>query len=217
MKINLILFNSGAGGNFLSRVLTLDTVTFPLGGVSHGVPTAQQRFEKYRYGDQFAGFRFNEPLSNGFSKWVDMELTQYYFPLSSGMETLIEKDLVIIEAIHPHHYEEKLALFGPDDQIQHFYIDPRGCEDWIIDQQFHKGVLPATVSKDRARQYLLENITVLKNIVTTVNCYPISLTNVIQDQDSFLLEYVKICQILEVRAYENYATKIYQSWKTTWA
>jgi len=211
MIVNLIIYNIGAAGNFLGRVLTLDQTTFPMGGIDAAIPSTADRFNKYYYSSQFDFFKFNEMSTNGLSRWVELELNTYYFPLTSTIETLLEYNLKIIEPIHPHQIEDKINLFGQDDQIKLYYIDPTGCVEWIYNQSKHK------VSEARTLDNVLTDIDLLNIKLTKYSCCPISLANIINSQESFLKEYIKICNILEVTPHTEYAIQIYNSWKKTWA
>ena len=210
MIVNLIIYNAGAGGNFLGRVLTLDQTTFPMGGIDIDIPSTTDRFSRYYYDNKFESIKSNNILSNGLSCWVDYELNKYYFPLTSTMETLLEYNLKIIEPIHPHQIEEKINLFGKDDQIKFYYVDPTGCADWIHNQVQHKIDLNVTLDK------VISGINLLDVKLTQYSCYPISLANIIKSRASFLKEYNKICNILEITAHNQYAIQIYNSWKKTW-
>ena len=55
MIVNLIIYNLGAGGNFLGRVLTLDHTTFPMGGIDSDteIPSVADRLTRYCYDNKF--------------------------------------------------------------------------------------------------------------------------------------------------------------------
>ena len=109
MKANIICFLKGSGGNFLARVLSLDTTTVPLGGiVDDSQVDLQQRLERYDY-TKFLDMNFSQMQSNGLSNWVDQELTHLCFPLAMGFEKLAKLNLDIVEPIHPEHFEEKIS------------------------------------------------------------------------------------------------------------
>ena len=210
MIVNLIIYNAGAGGNFLGRVLTLDQTTFPMGGIDIDIPSTADRFRRYCYDNKFDSIKFNSILSNGLSRWVDYELNNCYFPLTSTMETLLEYNLKIIEPIHPHYVEKKINLFGNNDQLNFYYIDPTGCTDWIHKQVQHK--IDQNITLDK----ILSGINLLNLKLTQYSCYPISLANIIKSQSSFIKEYNKICNILNLIAHNQFAIQIYNSWKKTW-
>jgi hypothetical protein len=208
MKVNVILFNQGSGGNFLSRVLTLDPKTVCLG--ADIIDTAEQRCEYYCYDPPTIAP--NTHAKNGLSVWVDQELNKFYFPFSRGIEKLIELDKLIIEPMHPSHWDTKRQLLGIDDQIDLYYIDPNGCESWIKNQVRHKIYSPGNIEQEFQKQ-----ITALNSILQHNNAQAISLKNILDNDQSFLWECEKICNTLEVEFYSSLALKIYKSWRRTWA
>ena len=215
MNANLVMFLRGSGGNFLARVLTLDPSTVPLGGaVGTSHVTTEERVDRYRYNDQFTNKKFNTFLDNGLSFWVDKELNQYCFPLTLGVEKLIELDLTVIEPIHPDHFEQKLQYFGTDDQLKFFYIDPTNCIDWVVEQRLHKGAYAGSPAS--AKQRTLDELDCLMQLLEKYNPISIKLENIIQSESEFLKEYSLACKNLKLLSYPAEALEIYQSWKKTW-
>jgi hypothetical protein len=212
-----MVFVKGSGGNFLARVLTLDPATVPLGGtVDNSSLTTPERLDRYRYNDQFYTKQFNKPSgNNGLSHWVNMELNQYYFPLTMGVEKLIDLNLTVVEPIHPEHFEQKLQYFGVDDQIKFCYIDPLDCHSWIVDQRFHKGVCSANTSRVAAEKQVFDDCKHLQQIVTD-EFVPVNLKNILLSGQDFLNEYDKICKHLNILSFPTEALEIYQTWKKTW-
>jgi hypothetical protein len=202
MKINIVLFNRGSGGNFLARVLTLDPATVCLG--KNNIESAVDRCNYYCY-DAIA-VPPNTPAGNGLSVWVDKELNQYYFPLTRGIEQLVQLNQLIIEPIHPDHYQTKLQLLGPDDHAKLYYIDPTGCENWVAAQVRHK--IMANI-----KQPLSED---LNSIIEKQPAEAISLQKIIESEQTFLSEYVRVCNIMQLKSYPDLALKIYKTWQQTW-
>lgn len=210
MKGNIVLFNRGSGGNFLARVLTLDPSTVPLG--SDWVNTAEQRCEYYCYRES-PGTDFAAHSSQGLSYWVEKELKQMYFPFTRGIPALVDLDKIVNEFIHPHHYQEKIELLGPDDRFDLYYIDMTSCEHWVEQQIKHKIFLPPQYN---IIQGLQQESKFLTEILTKNQATPISLANIIESPSTFLQEYVKISCQMNLEVYQDLALKIYNSWKTTW-
>jgi hypothetical protein len=209
------MFLRGSGGNFLARVLTLDPSTVPIGG---GADTAHlptnKRVDRYRYDDQFSNKKFNVFLDSKLSVWVDKELNQYYFPLTIGVEKLIELNLIIVEPMHPEHFEQKLQYFGNDDQLTFFYVDPTNCMKWIVEQRLHKGAYtPSTASIE---QNTLDELNCLMQLLKKYDPISIKLENIIHSELEFLKEYRLACKNLKLPPYPTEDLEIYQSWKKTW-
>lgn len=205
MKVKIILFPRGAGGNFLARVLTLDPATVPLG--SENYSTAYQRCQQYCYTN--IATPFNQQLSNGLSSWVDTELNHFYFPLTRGFEELISLDQIIVEPIHPDHYAQKINLFGESDEIDLYYLDITGCKEWVQDQVAHK----ISNTADNTTETELESLnTIIQNLSPT----SISLLQILKSESTFCDEYIKLCNAMKLNSYPELALTIYQSWKNTW-
>jgi hypothetical protein len=220
MQIKIVFFVVGSGGNFLNRVLTLDPTTVPMGaGQQQQHFCAEQRYQRYHYDrvKSHVGSNSNEMLANCLTRWVDHELNFMYFPLSMGMERLIQLDQMVIEMIHPHHWIEKQKLFGIDDRMQFFYIDPSACVHWVVDQCMSK-VFPSGAQYERVLASVENSINQLQEIVSQLNTIEtIYLDRIIGNEDSFLEEYQRICNSMALQSYTEYAKEIYRSWKTTWA
>lgn len=214
MNVDVILFSAGSAGNFLARVLSLDTTTVPLGALTD-YNDVERRFNHYDYSRviENIGTDFNNFLTNGLSKWVNYELNKMFFPLTRGIPELIKLNLRVIEPIHPQQLNHKMALLGKDDNINFSYIDITECIEWVTKQQIHKGAykkFPTTHSTLDD----LKNVTkcAIENNATSIN-----LKNIILSEESFLKEYQKICAELNIKNYDLYAIGIYRSWKETWA
>ena len=203
MKVNIILFDRGAGGNFLARVLTLDPSTVCLG--KNNIESAEERCNYYCY--ENLKMPPNTPAGNGLSVWVDQELNHFYFPFSRGFKELAELNKVVIEPIHPDHYNNKLQLLGHDDSTSLYYIDTLDCESWVTNQFRHK--ISQTVPAK-----LQDNF--LKDILNSNIANAISLRQIINSELTFLDEYVKICDYMQLNSYTELALRIYRSWKKTW-
>lgn len=202
MKVNIVLFDRGSGGNFLSRVLTLDPTTVPLGNLDHCSP--EQRCEYYCYKTPTGPL--NTALPSGLSTWVDTELNQFYFPFTRGMEQLTQLNQTVVEPMHPDHYSNKIQLLGPDDQVSVYYIDPTHCEDWIAAQVKHK------IFSNRVHCIVPD----LKTVINGLDAHPISLEQIIKSESTFVEEYVKICSSMNLISYTDLALRIYKTWRTTW-
>jgi hypothetical protein len=219
MQAKIVFFIAGSGGNFLNRVLTLDTRTVPLGGYDSigNYLSVEQRAHRYHYDRiiEVIGNKFNKINSGNLTDWVKIELEKMYFPLTVGMEKLILLDQIVVEMIHPHHWHEKKELFGPDDDLELFYLDVKDCKPWVASQRLHKvlenGCLDTVLEKVHQDQaYMLDLIKDLK-------VKPVYLKNILDSTHSFMQEYARICDLLKLNCYPDLALSIYQSWQSTWS
>jgi len=214
MIANLILFVPGSGGNFLARALTLDTATVALGGIDDNT---EQRHNRYHYSNinNVLHRQYNTMSKNGLSSWVSIELEQMYFPLTQGIKTLIGLNKIVVEPMHPEHYETKLGYFGQDDTVNLFYIDPTDCAEWIAAQRIHKGARRQIESLSQTISRVNEEIVQLQRMCEHATA--ISLSAILKSQDDFLLEYQKTSLAMNLTTHNQYASSIYASWRETWA
>ena len=179
LDANLIIYNRGAGGNFLARLLTLDEATVPLGSKDN--LTTQERFELYHYKNiQLSYDSYGTFNKEHLSHWVDIELKEMFFPLTCGVETLLAMDLKIIEPMHPDELEEKLNHFGPDDTTNLMVLDSTGYKDWVLKQKIHKGAYTNIDLVEINYETECEIINYLSNP------YQIKLSNILGTNDEFL-------------------------------
>lgn len=212
MKVTLIGFHRGSGGNFLARVLTLDDKTVPIGPNPN--LNTKERLSFYRYEDKKFVKPFNKIGSDGLSNWVRQELNEFYFPLTLGIEKLSQLQKHVIEPVHLDHMLTKCRYFGPDDEVEIVYLDPSDCIDWMSKQILHKinsnyeqiRNIKKNIFDDE--KILIENFTIKHKIF---------LKDIISNEDTFLSCYIKICSIIGVRNYNSMALALYNDWRATWA
>jgi len=219
MKIKIIFFIVGSGGNFLNRVLTLDPKTVPLGGYcddSNNYLSPQDRAYRYHYDrvTEIIGNKFNIIGTDNLTDWVKVELEKMYFPFTIGFEKLVELNQLVIEMVHPHQWQEKKELLGKDDEIELFYLDLKGCESWVASQRLHKVSTDGKWNKT-LKQVYQDQENMLK-LVNELNIQPFFLKEIISDTNSFMQECQRICTLFELKFYPDLALSIYESWKLTW-
>jgi len=212
MQVSLILFPVGAGGNFMSRVFSLDETTVPIGGYQGGTNflNVQDRYNRYHY-DQVlknTGQDYNKLLKSGLTKWVDYELNNMYFPLTFGMEKLAKFNQHIVEPLHLWHIEDKMQLFGKDDLIKIYYVDCTDVEEWVCRQAITKGGMADITVAD-----VFTECNALDQFANEKKLQSIQLKSILYD---FETEYPRVCKIIGVRAHKQYAKQIFDSWKQTW-
>jgi hypothetical protein len=208
MNVIVVVFNPGAGGNFLARIFTLDPVTFCLG--SKDIDSPHERSKVYCY-DEPTG-KLNANYKDGLSIWVYKELKEMYFPFSRGIENLVQSKQIVVEPMHPYHFHEKMKLLGPSDNVQFFFVDTQGCKQWVCDQIEHK-ILNGKYLKKHFSDYekTLQDIVSSNPSFTAIN-----LSAIIESPETFVDEYVRICKLMNINYYPTLALDIYQSWKKTW-
>ena len=212
MNVNLVLFIPGAGGNFLSRILTLDSKTVPLGkqGEYQQLDT-DQRFEQYTY-------RNYPPLpiaQNDLVTWWKFELENAYPFRRLGIEKLVELDLEVIEFSHPEYFDHLLTVVGPNDCVKYFYIDTTGAEDWVVKQKIQK-----TGANGYSLEHVYDEVTqetkVINNQKTLYDFNPIYLEEIVAGGERFLQEYQRVCRLMGIDHHDDYAQQLYWQWVKTW-
>ena len=214
MRASLIFFQKGAGGNFLNRVLTLDESTVPLGGYPDSKTlTTQQRSQRYHYDGVVNaignGFNQFDADKQSLSRWVWIELKEMFFPLTIGMEKLVEYDQHVVEFVHPSD-RNKISLFGTDDQINCYFLDSTMCCDWILKQVRHK-INPALTMQE-----VMEECCLLEELADHWNLPSFDLSKIL-DENTFADECSRMCDVLGVKFFKDESMTIYQSWRRTWA
>jgi len=210
MKVSLILFQVGAGGNFLSRVLTLDESTVPVGGYieQEFFLSTNSRLERYHYRNVVKEIGNNyKILDSGITTWVDFELNKMFLPLTIGIEELVGYNQHVIEFVHPHDYKTKIELFGSDDDVTTYYLDSGDSLDWVYKQASTKSTVK--YMKDVVHEY-----DQLVQIAKEYNMKKFSLHNIL---NSFVDEYNLMCKTVGCKPHIDQAVTIYNSWKQTWA
>jgi len=217
MQVKIVFYIIGSGGNFLNRALTLDPKTVPLGGYdgTHYL-SPEQRAHRYHYDRviELIGNQFNKFNSRNVSNWVKIELEKIYFPLTLGIEKLIELDQIVVEMVHPHHWADKKELFGIDDDLELFYLDTKDCESWIASQRLHKVCKNGQLDRELGKVY--QDQKHMLDLIENLKIKPIYLKKIIDSPESFMQEYSRICDLLKLNSYPDLALSIYQSWQLTW-
>lgn len=214
MQASLIFFQKGSGGNFLNRVLTLDESTVPLGGYPESLKlSTQERFQRYHYDGivDVIGKNFNQfdPDKQSLSRWVWVELKEMFFPLTIGMEKLVQYNQHVVEFVHPSD-RHKISLFGSDDAISCYFLDSTGCHEWVLKQMQHK-INPILTMRDVIQEYQL-----LMALSDNWNLPSFDLRRLL-DENTFASECQRMCDTVGVKFFKDESTMIYQSWRRTWA
>lgn len=214
MRASLVFFQKGSGGNFLNRVLTLDESTVPLGGYSDSLRlSTQERLQRYHYDGvvNAVGENFNQfdPDKQNLSRWVWVELKEMFFPLTIGMEKLVQYNQHVVEFVHPGD-RHKISLFGTDDRINCYFLDSTGCHEWVLQQMQHK-INPELTMADMIQEYQL-----LMTLADQWNLPSFDLSRLL-DENTFGSECQRMCDTVGVKFFKDESMMIYQSWRRTWA
>jgi hypothetical protein len=201
MKYIFITYLPGAAGNFFSRCLNLLSNAYCYGQKNNLPTTLEQKLKMLSYESVFD--RSPESIEYN-SSWVEFEgkLTPYY-------------RIIAHHALPPESYsiwsdhmiKNANQLHGPDDQIFNFYIDPGNSFEWACMNALYKNSYLDV-------KWFIHG----KKLSTDAAVYKISLDNFLVDWDCFLLEFLKVTDIIghTISEPEIQAVKIlYDQWRTT--
>lgn len=197
MKYIFITYLPGSAGNFFSRCLNLLSGAYCYGQENNLPTTLEQKLKMLNYESIL-----DRSLKS--DTWVTFErkLIPYH-------EIIRHFDLppnsYSIWAGHGFHNTTLLA--GSDDQIFNFYIDPGNSFEWSCMNALYKN------------SYLNVDWFICgKKLLNDTAVYKIKLDNFLIDWDCFLLEFLKVIDIIghtisesEIRAVRT----LYNQWKTT--
>jgi len=204
-----LYFIPGAAGNFFSRCLNL------LDNAYHWVPPTATKFSftleekrKMLSYDIVKNRVYNIDNFNSASPqkdWIEFEnqLRPFENPRKGTDYSMLPNDAIAIWTGHPHPNYMRL------DHLNRifFYIDPTDAFEWAILNCLYKDSFFNMA-------YLL-NANELKNN-PVVN--KISLAKIIQNRDSFIKEFCRVCAIFNRQVSEletKYILELYDDWITT--
>jgi len=202
MKRFVVLnFLPGSAGNFVSRCLNLLTgfhVWKPRDSI---MPTGiNEKLDQLKYTDVLNYPDQDRKYRLNWSRW------EHHFVACCNEANHTVKDGevgVIVE-----HPSNRIARYiGKNDKLFVFCIDPTSMWDWMIVSAEIKESFQAVIWFKEAEQMLADPA-----------IYKISLENIVSSQDSFVVEFKKICNTInhDLSAEELDAVVIlYNQWKTT--
>jgi hypothetical protein len=197
MKYIFITFLPGSAGNFFSRCLNLLSDAYCYGQENNLPNTLEQKLKMLSYESVL-------DRSMKSDNWVAFEskLTPYHKIISHHKLPPNSYSIWI-----GHGLQDTMQLAGPDDQIFNFYIDPGNNFEWSCMNALYKN------------SYLdVKWFICGKKLLNDTAVYKIKLDNFLNDWGCFLLEFLKVIDIIghtisesEIQAVRT----LYEQWKTT--
>jgi hypothetical protein len=214
MQVSYIIYHSGTGGNFLTRVCTLDPNTVALGQGKYQHLSLEERLAQYTYLDTNLP---KLPVKNKDTiTWWNWELKNKLPMTRLGVEQCLSLNLHLVESHHHYNIEQHMQnVYGKDDNITFAYVDTTGAEDWYIRQAKQKTGCSNLSNNEILYKLAKENQELFDQFPKYVT-NPISLKNIISSEESFIKEYKKMCSLFNLTNYNNQARQLYQQWITTW-
>ena len=202
MKTVIILYMPGHAGKFLSRLFALDSETMPV------LPrqTLIQCIEKAHIPDNFdrlKSYRFSSALLD-FNTWQEFHQHHADFKDSSMYQLLNifckEKFSRVVFHMHPHEF---IADFDPRSTTELYYVDLDlgRWGSWVDSQQqklnfYHR--------PDEREQF--------HGLIEKYKMQPISLDRLLENQQSFLTEYNRVCGLMGIVPLPQQALLLRQDW-----
>lgn len=212
MKANYILYHPGTGGNFLTRIVTLDPNTVALGQGPYHHLTVDQRLEQYSY----IGYPTLPIKPGDRNTWWQWELKNSLPLTRLGVEQCIDLDIDIVESHHPCNLSQHLELFSTADQIKFAYMLTDDAENWAIKQMRQKAGFAGKTDNDLFKVIKESNTDFINQFGSRTHYHTVYIRNIINDEQSFVDEYTKLCKWFELTAYPEHAIALRRQWIKTW-
>ena len=198
MTYVFLFFIPGAAGNFLSRCLNLLDGACCWSDNGYIPVTLEEKLQLLNYKSVLG-------RSDAGPNWVlewEKRVSQYRY-CGPAVDTI----KIAIWPGHPADGLLKKKLIGKDDRTLTIYIDPSDAFEW------------ATLNALYKISYIdVDWLKVGAKMIEDSSIYKISLADIIRDEESFVLEILRICIRIGHALTENEKSAIvelYRHWKTT--
>lgn len=205
MKSIFILYLPGHAGNFLTRVFSLgpDTVLhLPKDKLSNAVdtdslPDVTDRLAWYRFSKVKEMFGNWQEFHRSWPDFYDRALFADYIKL---LDRVPEN---IVYSIHPYEFVRLLPNICVLKSRQLFYVelDLTKYLSWV-----------ESASKQLDFVYRPKETKQFEQFLTEFNMEPISLTAMLDSEESFLKEYLRVCNVMSIVAQKADALELYRDW-----
>lgn len=203
MKTVIILYMPGHAGNFVARLFSLTPETMPLirqdrlyKHIDHGTPFPESfdRLANYQFSQVNQEFGQWQTFHRAFADFLDN--AQYrLLNLFSGL-----RYSRIVLPVHPLEFESQ---FVPVDHCEFYYVDLDLGQwgQWVKDQQQK---LDFRVRGNEQAQF--------DRCKHRYNMRPINLTKMLENETSFIQEYLAVCNQMMITPLLNHALLLRQDW-----
>jgi hypothetical protein len=197
----------GQAGNFLTRLFSLSPDTIPqapIDALKNSVintgkpPTIDNRAEYYSFEQVFNKFNTWQDFHRAWPDFYQHELFYHFNRLYP------EPFSHVVYAIHPHEFGlMEDGIVQPD--ADYYYVDlDKKYEPWVLKQQ-------ASLNFQYRPNYQSE-LNLFNQIKTKYSMTPINLTTMLDSTDTFVDEYLKISQTMQLTADVDSAKTLYSGW-----
>ena len=201
MKTIIIMYMPGHAGNFLARLFSFDHSTMPQ------LPkTLLNRYivsdSKSENLDRMKMYSFNEVES--FRNWQEFHRawSDFHQHKRSNLLAAIWKKSSIVYAVHPHEFSRFEFFMKGNANIKFFYVDLNSKDQhWVDSNQTKLSFINRDCEPSMFDKF--------KN---NYNMKPIDLSAILESEESFLTEYYRCCEVMELPTHTDQAIKLYKDW-----
>lgn len=203
MKTVIVLYLPGHAGNFIARLFSLGNETMPLlqqSMMQHHLETATDIPD---YFDRFENYRFSN-VPKKFDDWQQFHRSFADYKEYSNYRLLNlfckRKYSRIVFPLHPHEF---VADFYNQSGPEFYYVDLdiNQWGTWVNEQQTKLNF-----------QYRPNEHEQFYNLKETHGMQAISLNHMLHSQQSFLTEYHRVCNIMNIPANPEQALNLRDDW-----
>lgn len=203
MKTVIILYLPGHAGNFVARLFSLGNETMPLlqkTQLQSSLESAQEIADDF---DRLENYQFST-VPTRFDNWQQFHRSFADYKEYSSYRLLNlfckRKYSRIVFPLHPHEF---VIDFNNQTESEFYYIDLDITQwgDWVNDQQAKLNF-----------QYRTNEHEQFHDLKQNHNMKPISLDQFLHSQKSFLTEYYRVCDVMNVSTNTEQALHLRNDW-----
>jgi len=207
VKSIFILYMPGHAGNFLTRLFSLSPETVPQVPIdvlkdavinTGAPPVIDSRVDHYAFDQVFKKFNTWQDFHRDWPDFYQQTLFEYFnqlYPVPFSH---------VVYSIHPHEFglmEDNIVQTNFD----YYYVDlDKKYKPWVLKQQ-------ASLNFKYRPDYQSE-LNLFNQIKTKYSMTPINLTTMLDSANTFIDEYLKISQTMQLTADINSARILYNGW-----
>lgn len=205
MKTVVILYMPGHAGNFIQRLFGLSPEFMPIisrnmlkGLVDRWRPGAQPwpKLQSYLFDKVLMRHHTWQNFHRDTADFIDYQ--DYRL-----LNCINDCKYNFIWSIHPWEFQTK---FMELDQTQYYYVDLHSKFDFWVAQEQQRLKFEIRPNEQE----------IFYQCIKDYDMKPISLTNMLQESlESFLAEYNKICECMQVTAVQDQAIELWNNWLDT--
>ena len=206
MKTVIVLYMPGHAGNFVSRLFSLGAETMPLMQKKTMAEHVMQGIKLSNTFDKLDNYLFSSMKENlnawqqFHADWADYQDRSSYRLLNVFCDLRYSR---IVFPLHPHEFAKDFESSDNDD-FYYVDLDLDAWGHWVETSRQSLGFI------DRPLE--LEQFTEFKQLY---NMQPISLTKLLDSEESFVEEYQRVCYRMQITPAVEQALELRRDWYNT--